>query len=375
DYLDRETVKEFARNQKADFTSYVYTRGLYRNMKRSTAVARVVNATVQNALASWRKATIGAKAVYASMLNANGYAATARQIVESLRQHATVTPEKGMWWQQLDREAMWRYGRIGTTALVLRAFHETDPKSADIDRIRQWLVLQKQNTDWGSSAVTSLVVATILRTGADWVVAPRHTAIHIGTDLVEAQQTESYTGRETVNITPMLDRPQTMTIDRRGGYPSCGAVVTMERLPMSAVGQTACQEASVAKSVTVSRNGGVWMPADTVAVGDRVLVAITIKADDDLDYVVITDPRPAGCDLVSQMPAPVFSEGLCFYRENGADNTNIYIDHLPRGVYVITYELFASRGGCFSVGASQLQSQYNPLVTAHSAGSILKIND
>lgn len=375
DYLDRETVKAFNKYPKADYTAYVYTRGLYPQMKRSTAVARVVNATVQQALASWRKGSLGQKAVYASLLNANGYTATARQILESLRQYATVTPEKGMWWQQLDREAVWRYGRIGTTAMVLRAFHEVEPKSADIDRIRQWLVLQKQNTDWGSSAVTSLVVATILRTGADWVVSPRNTAIHIGDALVEADRQEDISGQLTANVTPLLSQPRVMTIDRRSGYPSCGAVVTMERLPMSAIRAVGCAEASIVKSVSVSHNGAVWMPTDQVAVGDRVLVTLTITAEDDLDYVVVSDPRPAGCDLVSQLPTPVYSEGLCFYRENAADNTNLYIDRLPRGVYVLTYELFASRNGRFSTGASQLQSQYNPLVAAHSAGSILNIND
>lgn len=375
DYLDRETVREFKKYPKADYTTYVYTRGLYPALKRSTAVSAIVNATVQKSLAGWRNDNIGGKAVSASLLNANGYSATARKILESLRQYATVTPEKGMWWQQLDHESVWRLGRVGTTAMVLRAFAEIEPKSADIDRIRQWLVLQKQNTDWGSSAVTSLVVATILNTGADWAVQPRGTAIHIGDTLVEAPRTETYTGRETVNVTAMLDRPQVMTVDRRGGYPSCGAVVKMERLPMSEVKAVACAEASIEKSVNVSHNGAVWMPADTVSVGDRVMVTLTVRVDDDLDYVVISDPRPAGCELVSQLPTPVWSEGICFYRENSQESTNLYIDHLRRGTYVLTYELFASRAGTFATGGSQFQSQYNPLVAAHAAGSLLKIKD
>ena len=46
------------------------------------------------------------KGVDAIILNANGYNATARQILESLRQYATVTPEKGMWWQQLEHKPL-----------------------------------------------------------------------------------------------------------------------------------------------------------------------------------------------------------------------------------------------------------------------------
>jgi uncharacterized protein YfaS (alpha-2-macroglobulin family) len=73
------------------------------------------------------------------------------------------------------------------------------------------------------------------------------------------------------------------------------------------------------------------------------------------------------------LPTPLYAEGLMFYRENRDSQTNIFIDFLPRGTYRLAYELYASQAGRFSSGVAQLQSQYNPIVAAHSAGMTLQI--
>lgn len=373
-WYDRETAKDFAKYPKSDYSLYTFIRGLYPSEKQSTAAVRVTNATVQRIIAGWKRHDIQGKAVDALILSRNGYSATARQILASLREYATSTPEKGMWWQQLDHKVFWSMDRVGITSVILQAFSEVEPKCADIDRIRQWLLLQKQNTDWGSSAVTTMAVASILTSGSEWTVNPKGTAIHIGDRLVEAPNPEYATGEFTVNISEYLTKAEPLVIDRQANYPSFGGVVTMSRRPMSSVKAVACAEASVEKSMSVFRDG-TWVPGNEFKVGDRVKVTLTVRADDDLDYVVILDPRAAGLQLSEQLPTPVYSDGLCFYRENGDSATNLYIGRLPRGTYILSYDLFAAQNGTFTSGAASLQSQYNPLVVAHSAGSVLKITD
>jgi uncharacterized protein YfaS (alpha-2-macroglobulin family) len=90
--------------------------------------------------------------------------------------------------------------------------------------------------------------------------------------------------------------------------------------------------------------------------------------------VVIADQRAAGLEPVEQLPEPIVAEGLWFYRENRDSHTNIFIDFLPRGVYRLAYELFASQAGSFAGGGAQVQSQYNPIVAAHSGGALIRIN-
>ncbi len=126
------------------------------------------------------------------------------------------------------------------------------------------------------------------------------------------------------------------------------------------------------KKVTDS-TGIKWVAADSMTVGDVIQVNITIETKRDMDYVVITDDRGACFEPVEQLPSPIFSEGICFYRENRDASTNIFVNHLPKGTYRLSYELNVNNAGVYSAGVATLQSQYAPAMTAHSSGSIITV--
>ena len=126
---------------------------------------------------------------------------------------------------------------------------------------------------------------------------------------------------------------------------------------MTEVAASSCPELSIQKS----------MP-DSMSVGDRVTVRLTLKVDADMDYVAITDDRPACFEPVEQLPAPVYAEGLRFYRENLDSSTRIFIDHLPKGTYIITYDMWVNNAGHYTSGIATVQSQYAPRYSAHSGG-------
>lgn len=373
-YLDRETAKAFAKYPKADYWLYLSIRDKFPEIKPSLAASRVIEAEVQKALANWKGSTVEMKGVYALILNNHGYNATARQVIASLREYSTFVPEKGMWWQQLDRyTTLWSYDRVGLTSIILDAFHAVEPGCDDVEKIRQWLILNKTNNDWGNAVMTTQAIASILTSGKPLKINTRGTAIHIGDALVQPQSEEYATGTFTEQITSMLSCPATMTIDRQADYPSVGGVVMMRRLPMDSIKSVECQEIAVEKSLCVF-NGSEWVSGTDFKVGDRVRVELTLRVEDDLSYVVIEDLRAAGLEPAEQLPTPIVAEGLYFYRENRDSQTNIFINFLPRGTYRLAYELFASQAGSFASGVAQVQSQYNPIVSAHSAGSIVRIN-
>ena len=112
-YLDKEVVKDFNKYPKGDYSLYCYTRGKFPNVKQSTAASRVTKSMVQRIIANWKGHAVVAKAADAIILNDNGYNATARQILESLQQYATETPEKGMWWQQLENTRFRSQDKVG----------------------------------------------------------------------------------------------------------------------------------------------------------------------------------------------------------------------------------------------------------------------
>ena len=371
-WTDRQAVKAYAESPKQDFTEYAYLRSLWTDVKPSSAAAKVIRAQVNRILSGWSDHSVVLKGADALILNANGYHASARRILESLRQYATRTPERGMWWQQLENEWFLSLDKVGCTGILLDAFATIEPGCADVDAIRQWLVLEKMNTDWGNHIITSQVIASILASGSEWTIAPRQTAIHIGDTLVESENSESYTGSFVEPITSLVTRGTELTIDRQANYPSVGAVVSMRRLPMDSIMAVGCTDLSITKQLAVMRDG-LWIASDRFNRGDRVRVTLTVRADADMDYLVISDARAATFEPVDQLPTPVWSENLCFYRENRDSATNLFISRLPRGVYVLAYELFATQEGTFASGVAQAQSQYRPAIAAHSGGAVVEV--
>ncbi len=371
-YSDKQTAVEFAKYPKGDYTRYCYMRMKYSDIKLSTAASGVVSAQVARIVSSWKDHTVTMKAVDALILNANGYAATARQILASLTEYATYAPERGMWWAQLDnRYSFWSMNRVGATGMILDAYAAVTPSAPEVDRIRQWLVLNKTDNSWGNAVITTQVVTSLLASGSRWTVNSAATAVRVNNTLLTPSE-EYATGAFTEPITSMVKTGGDLVIDRQGNYPSFGGVVSMRVLPMSEIKSAGSGELSIEKYMTVF-NGSEWVPSENFTVGDRIKVTLTVKADKDMSYLVINDRRAAGLEPVEQLPGPIYADGVCFYRENRDSQTSVFIDFLPKGSYMLEYELFAAQEGSFVSGVAQVQSYYNPLNAAHSGGAVIAI--
>lgn len=376
-WIDEETAKAYREYPKGDYTLYTYLRTLYPDVKQSTGAAAVSNAMVQRIVAEWKKGSIFDKGVYALILANRGNKGVAGQIIESLRQYAETSPTKGMWWPSLDNMTLWSMDKVGTTAVLLEAFHAVDPGCKDIDMIRQWLILQKEAKDWGTSVTTTEVIASILSTSGRWIAPAQGATVRVGESVVEPDKVEKITGYFRTDISSLSPSGATLSVNKPGDAPSWGAVYCQFTDVMADVKAASCDAVSVEKKLLLvnSTPDGVTTAeiSGPLATGNKVRVLLTIKVDRDMDYVAIVDDRPACFEPVEQLPTPIFTEGIYFYRENRDSATKIFIDHLPKGTYQIGYDMWVNNAGEYASGIATVQSQYAPQFTAHSAGSIIKV--
>lgn len=376
-WIDEETAKAYREYPKGDYTLYTYLRTLYPDVKQSTAAAAVSNAMVQRIVAEWKKGSIFDKGVYALILANRGNKGVAGQIIESLRQYAETSPTKGMWWPSLDNMTLWSMDKVGTTAVLLEAFHAVDPGCKDIDMIRQWLILQKEAKDWGTSVTTTEVIASILATSGRWVAPAQGATVRVGESVVEPDKVEKITGYFRTDISSLSPSGATLSVNKPGDAPSWGAVYCQFTDVMADVKAASCDAVSVEKKLLLvnSTPDGVTTAeiSGPLATGNKVRVLLTIKVGRDMDYVAVVDDRPACFEPVEQLPTPIFAEGIYFYRENRDSATKIFIDHLPKGTYQIGYDMWVNNAGEYASGIATVQSQYAPQLTAHSAGSIVKV--
>lgn len=370
-YIDDETVKDFKEHPKSVYMTYTYVRSLFPEIPQSTAAKAASNATVQYILKNWKKQPTAAKAVSALILNRNKYSTAARSLLQSLREFASSSPEHGMWWESLSQSSWWSLTANAQTAVILDAFNAIEPEAKEIDQIRQWLILNKQVQNWGNSVNASACISSILRSGSNWMTKPGDAAITVNGSRLKPTEADILTGSF---VTSIEDQGGSLEISRTAEIPAWGAVMSRYTDAMKDIPEVSIPELSIKKQILAKRQQG-WIETDTLSVGDVAKVRLIVTASRDMDYITIADQRAATMEPVIQTPRTLFCDGLYFYLENRNAATNLFIDRMPKGQYIIEYEMSINNSGSFSSGIAAIQSQYTPEMTAHSSGSMLTIND
>lgn len=376
-YMDKRVARQYKEHpQYADYTTYIYMRDYFKGFTSTGGASQAINATVQRILKKWPGASVFEKAVYARILFAHGYPAVAGRIMDSLREYSQSSPDKGMWWPSLDNMTMWSMGKVGTTAVILESFAAIEPGCKDIDLIRQWLILQKESMDWGVSVTTSAVVAAILSTSGSWYEPSSGAVVSVGDSIVTPASEEAMTGYFRLPLSASVFSGKELHVAKGEGSPSWGAVFCRYTDSITSVRESGCDAVNISKTVhkMVSGKSGVSAETvDTLRVGDRIKVQLTLIVERDMDYVAIVDDRPACYEPVEQLPKPIVAEGIYFYRENRDSSTRFFITHLPKGTYILSYDMWVNNAGSFTSGIATVQSQYAPQLSAHSSGGVISV--
>jgi len=144
-------------------------------------------------------------------------------------------------------------------------------------------------------------------------------------------------------------------------------------------------------------NGGRWLSADeppssgyriiaenrrpkskpravsSVAPGEKVRVRLTIRALENLSYIVIEDPIPAGCEVVADSDDRF--TGTFERREVRDEKVVFFRSVLPKGTHVITYVLRATFPGSYRALPTAASAMYEPSIVGTSSDAPLEIVD
>ena len=141
---------------------------------------------------------------------------------------------------------------------------------------------------------------------------------------------------------------------------------------MQDVQAASVREVSISKEI-VALDAAESPTTAAIRVGDKVRVRLIITCNQAMDYVQIADERASCLEPADKTSGYRYQEGIGYYRETRDSATNLFIDRLPKGTHVITYDAFATATGTFASGVATLQSQQAPEMTAHTAGQQLVI--
>ncbi|MBD5216818.1 MAG: hypothetical protein HDS78_09965 [Bacteroidales bacterium] len=340
-----------------------YIAAMLPGLKSDATTEKIISRTVDAIRAGWKGSSVTAKAYDVLILKANGLEREARPVFESIRQFAVDRPGMGKCFPNITD--------IRSYATIIQAYKAMGASDAEIDRLRQWVIVQAQASDDLFAYNPDYVIAAVMLTGTDWTAVPVAQNVRVDGRPLEISNIESATGYFAQALRPD-GAPLTITVTPNGVTPSYGSVISISERPMASIQARPGRDVSIEKRVLVQQDGK-WVETNYFTPGQRLRVQLTIKAKRALDYVTIDDERPAAFEPVDQLPGYVYDGSLGFYRENLDASTRLFIGHMPAGTYHLAYDMTANVAGSFISGIVTLQSQYAPELTAHSSATTITV--
>lgn len=380
-YCEKEIVEDYNKYGKnsEDFYlrglwAYLYIRSFYPEIAKSSSFSRLATKSLDIIAKDWSKTDIYEKATIAIVLWRNGNQKTALKILESLREFSV--SENGAVYYANVSFSYSGQSALAVTARVLEAFSEIRPSDSIIDGLRQWMILQKQVQNWGERASSVYAINALLTSGSDWAGDYSAPIINIDGRNINISEIDRLTGSCRIDLKPTEARGK-ISISRESPTQAWGGIIGQYIAQMNEIKAEEVPDLSIKKDYLklIEKGGVLTAVADTVfSVGDRVRVSLTIDCSKYLEYVAVNDERASCLEPADQLSGYTVIDGIWCYRETRDNATNLFIEFLPRGKHVITYDCYVVESGKFASGISTAQSQYAPMITAHSSGTLLTVD-
>jgi len=223
-------------------------------------------------------------------------------------------------------------------------------------------------------------VNILLQTGSNWLESDTNLSIKIGNQTIDTQQGEAGTGYirtvfDAKSITPDMNR---ITVAKAGAGPAWGAVYGQYFEDLDKI-KSAKTGLNVEKSLFVEKitaTGKSLLPIaenQSLKVGDKVIVRLVVRADRDLEYVLLKDMRASCFEPAESLSGIRWAQQVVYYQTIRDASMNFYFYNLPKGTYVFEYPLYANAAGDYSNGIATIQCLYAPEFVSHTSGGRVKV--
>lgn len=380
-YMDNQAIIQAQSDStaagKMKFLPYAYTRLLfgskygYKSERIQQRADSIIALTTDAVRHDWKELPLDERAFAALLLSRSGARKEAMRILESMRQLAVHNPNRGMYWEHMNKYS-W-FHPVACAAMTLQAYAEIAPKeyAQSIDEIRQWLLLEKQTSHWGNSSMAAHAIHALLLSGDNWLTTSSDVDIRIDGTSVTATMDDKEKRMVKISVPTSAKH---IEITRNGGHPAWGALFHQYVAPLTEITGDSIEELSIRKEFWVKDNNEKWheIPVDstghlTLEFGQNVQIRIFVKCGKDLENLVLKDERAAFLEPTEHSSGYRW-KSVYYYQEVKDSCMKFYFERLPEGVYVITYDCNITHNGHYSCGIASIQSNYAPQYAAHSPG-------
>ncbi|MCP4151245.1 MAG: hypothetical protein GY757_26110, partial [bacterium] len=397
-YLDRQIKKDYQwlLQNKANLAEihigniqvhYLYARSYFMDIYMEKDLREAFDYYKKQAKTNWRHLNKYLQGMIALSMNRFGNKKKAEAIVKSIKEHALYSEEMGMYWKT-SSGYYWFQSPIETQALLIEVFDEILKDSESVEKMRTWLLKQKQTRDWRTTKATAEACFALLLNRTDRLTGTKPPDIILG---------------KTKKIKIEPTKMENVKVEAGTGYfktawagkdikPDMGNIYIKNNNKEAAWGGMYWQYFEDLDKITpaktqlhIKKQLLVEKPSDAgpvlhpltkykIMVGDRLKVRIELRVDRNMEYVHMKDMRASGLEPENVISRYKYQDGLSYYEVVKDASTNFFFDNLLKGTYVFEYPLRVSHAGDFSNGITTIQCMYAPEFSSHSKGARIQIS-
>ena len=264
---------------------------------------------------------------------------------KSFKERAIITEDKGMYWK-VSEGYYWYQAPIERQAMLVEFFEETAKDRASVDKMRFWLLTQKQTTHWKTTKATTEACYALLLNGTSWLSADPSLKVEVADKKIEFPTSEiNPTLTKVWNGAEIQPDMSQVTLSKEGAGIAWGALHWQYYEDLDKITTHKNDQIQLTKELTLqvqTASGAVLTPitAETnLKAGDLVKVKLVIRSDRDLEYVHVQDMRAAGFEPLNVLSGAKWNNSFGYYESTRDASTDFFIGYLPRGTYVFEYSL------------------------------------
>ena len=367
---------------------YLYVRSFFKKYRVKSNAIEARDYYMSQSRQYWLKRNLYTQAMIGLIMHRNSDA-TAGQIIKSLRERSFSNEELGTYWNE-GNGFYWYQLPIERHAMMIAFFNEAGAQSTETDRMKIWLLKNKQTNHWKTSKATAAAIYALLVQGEQsgitpWITEMNTPEIQLGNINIEAGNNapEAGTGyiRQSWEAGNFTKDMASITVRNNNSSVAWGAAFYQYlELPENVKGFEDTPLKINKKWYKVLKNiSGDQLEAlhegSRLKPGDKIKVRIELTVDRNMEYVMMKDMRPSGFEPVNTISGYKYQGGLGYYESTKDVATYFYFSFLPKGTYVFEYPLTVVHKGDFTGGITSIESMYAPEFRSHSSGSRIKVGE
>jgi hypothetical protein len=332
-----------------------------------------INYFLEGAHKNWLKSGIDQKVKIDFIAEMTGNTSIVKLIKAYFDENKVVSLDQGMFWEEPAWKS-WRRLSISEHAALIQYYQRKNASVEEIDQMKIWLLINKQVQGWPSYRSTSDAVFALMNIGSKKQVSMMKSVPDVTVSgmnnpfTLNANEVGMIKSSTSADLSGKLLKIQNKADHIiygglfSGFYQKADNVIVSKANPLS-VKKEFYKEIKTQNGDRLEK-----LEKNSVIVsGDIIVSRIIIKTDRDMDYLTLTDTRPAGFEPVRERNNYWWNKP---YTIDLTDfQANYFFYNLSKGSHTIENRIIAVHKGEFSGGITRLQSYYSPEFVSYTEGS------